>query len=48
MEEEAGRKSRNTHTYYTNTYIHMQRERKKLNLKADLSESTAGALGLQE
>ena len=26
----------------------MQRERKKLNLKADLSESTAGALGLQE
>lgn len=47
MEEEAGRKSRNTHTYHAYTYIHMQRERKKLNLKADLSKSMAGALGLQ-
>lgn len=35
-------------THIRHTHIFMCKEREKLNLKADLSESMAGVLGLQE
>lgn len=35
-------------THITHIHIYICKVRKKLNLKADLSESMAGVLGLQE